>query len=163
MRAAILLAAAISALVLNGCAKPVEKVDRAAIENQIRVNETRWQEAYANHDGAALAANYAGDAAIANPGTALVTGSEAIKRATAGFAADPNLKIEFSADRIQVAESGDLAYSRGHYSMTATDPETKKPASGSGSYLTIYKKQADGSWKAVEDFITPGPPDPASN
>jgi len=26
-----------------------------------------------------------------------------------------------------------------------------------GSYLTVYRKAADGSWKAVEDFTTPGP------
>ena len=41
--------------------------------------------------------------------------------------------------------------------MTTADPETKKPVEGAGSYLTVYKKQPDGSWKAVEDFITPGP------
>jgi ketosteroid isomerase-like protein len=41
--------------------------------------------------------------------------------------------------------------------MTVTDKATTKPATGTGSYLTVYKKEADGSWKAVEDFITPGP------
>ena len=38
-----------------------------------------------------------------------------------------------------------------------TDPATKKPLESTGSYLTVWQKQADGSWKAVEDFITPGP------
>jgi ketosteroid isomerase-like protein len=41
--------------------------------------------------------------------------------------------------------------------MTMTDKATNKPAESRGSYLTVYKKQADSSWKAVEDFITPGP------
>jgi ketosteroid isomerase-like protein len=41
--------------------------------------------------------------------------------------------------------------------MTMTDPATRKPPAGSGSYLTVWKKQADGGWKAVEDFVTPGP------
>ena len=41
--------------------------------------------------------------------------------------------------------------------MTMTDKATGKPATSAGSYLTVYKRQADGSWKAVEDFITPGP------
>jgi hypothetical protein len=27
----------------------------------------------------------------------------------------------------------------------------------SGSYLTVYKKQADGGWKAVEDFAAADP------
>ena len=41
--------------------------------------------------------------------------------------------------------------------MTVTDPQSKKPVEGDGSYLTVYRKQSDGSWKAVEDFMTPGP------
>jgi ketosteroid isomerase-like protein len=69
----------------------------------------------------------------------------------------PDLKVQFASDRIQVAASGDLAYTRGHYTMTMTDPATRKPAASGGSYLTVWRKQADGGWKAVEDFVTPGP------
>ena len=34
---------------------------------------------------------------------------------------------------------------------------TKQPKTEVGSYLTVYRKAADGSWKAVEDFTSPGP------
>ena len=64
-----------------------------------------------------MASNYAEDAALANPGAALVTSRNLIRKETADFAADPNLKLEFAADRVGVAGSGDLAYSRGHYTM----------------------------------------------
>lgn len=155
---------ALGAMALTGCNKGVEgKVDTAAIEKQIRENEAKWMASYNTHNAQGLASNYAPDAALANPGTALVTGMDAIRKETAGFAADPNLKVEFAADRVGVAESGELAYSRGHYAMTSTDPETKKPVDGTGSYLTVYRKQADGSWKAIEDFITPGPAPAAAN
>jgi uncharacterized protein (TIGR02246 family) len=148
---------ALGAVVLSGCNKKAEAtVDTAAIEKQIRANEAKWMASYNAHDAAGLASNYANDAALANPGSALVTGMDAIRKETAGFAADPNLKIKFAADRIGVASSGELAYSRGHYTMTSTDPKTKKPVEGSGTYLTVYRTQADGSWKAVEDFVTPG-------
>ena len=153
---------ALGAMVLAGCSNAAEsKVDTAAVEKQIREKEARWMAAYNSHDAAALASNYAEDAALANPDTPLVTGLDAIRKETAGFAADPNLKIQFSSDRIGVAASGELAYSRGHYDMTYTDPETKKVADSSGHYLTVYRKQADGSWKAVEDFVTQGPKDEA--
>ena len=66
------------------------------------------------------------------------------------------MKVDFATDRVIVAKSGELASSRGHYTMTYTDPGTKKPKTESGSYLTVYRKAADGSWQAVEDFITPG-------
>jgi ketosteroid isomerase-like protein len=113
-------------------------------------------EAYAKKDAAALAAEYADDAAIANPGAALATDAAARKALLDGIAGDPALKVDFATDRVIVAKSGELASSRGHYTMTYTDPGTKKPKTESGSYLTVYRKAADGSWQAVEDFITPG-------
>jgi ketosteroid isomerase-like protein len=91
------------------------------------------------------------------PGDKLASNEVDRRKALQPLVDDPNLKISFASDRIEVAQSGDLAYSRGHYSMTVTDKATNKPATGTGSYLTVYKKEADGSWKAVEDFITPGP------
>lgn len=147
---------ACGSVTLAGCKPQAAKVDTAAVEKQLRANEARWNAAYASHDAEALAGAYADDAALANPGSALVTGRAAIRKETAAFASDPNLKVQFAADRIQVAASGDLAYTRGHYTLTMTDPETNKPANSAGSYLTVWQKQADGSWKAVEDFVTPG-------
>lgn len=153
----------LGAIGLAACSPAPTKIDTAAIAKQLKDQEAQWARDYAEHDGEGLAGHYADDAALANPDTPLVTGKDAIRKETAAFAADPNLKVEFASDRVQVAASGDLAYTRGHYSMTYTDPETKKPASGSGSYLTVWQKQADGSWKAVEDFVTPGPSAAAAN
>ncbi len=42
-------------------------------------------------------------------------------------------------------------YSVGTYSMTVSDRD-KKPVTDKGKYVTVYKKQADGSWKAVHDM-----------
>ena len=156
MRKSTILAAAALA-VLTACNQGAPTVDTAAIANQLRQAETRWNQAYAAHDAAALAGAYADDAALANPGSPLVTGIEAIRRETAAFAADPNLRVQFASDRIEVAASGDLAYTRGHYTLTMTDPATRAPATSTGNYLTVWRRQSDDSWKAVEDFITPGP------
>lgn len=114
-------------------------------------------DAYAKKDAAVLAGQYADDAALANPGTALATDATARKAILDGIAGDPALKVDFASDRIIVAASGELASSRGHYTMTYTDPGTKQPKTETGNYLTVYRKAADGSWQAVEDFITPGP------
>ncbi|HET9810245.1 MAG TPA: nuclear transport factor 2 family protein [Sphingomicrobium sp.] len=152
----LILFVALMPVAVGACRQQV-KPDRAAIEQQLRDNEARWNRAYANHDARALAGLYADDAALANPGAPLVTGKDAIARETAAFAADPGLSVEFGADRVQVARSGDLAYTRGHYTMTMTDPSTGQPATSNGNYLTVWQRQRDGRWKAVEDFITPGP------
>ena len=76
--------------------------------------------------------------------------------------ADPVLTLKFEASRVEVASSGDMAYTQGSYTMTMTDPSTKKPINDKGSYVTVYKKQADGSWKAVSDIASSAtPPSPA--
>ncbi|MBA3577729.1 MAG: SgcJ/EcaC family oxidoreductase [Sphingomonas sp.] len=154
----LIAATAFAALALAGCDATRTTADTSAIEEQIKANEARWNQAYKARDADALAAFYAEDGALATPGEPLARGSEAIRKATAGVASDPAFKLTFSPNRIQVAQSGDLAYSRGRYTMTATDPATKQPNTTGGHYLTVWQKQSDGSWKVVEDMVTPGPP-----
>jgi ketosteroid isomerase-like protein len=154
----LVLAAVLGTAACKPAADKTAKVDSAAEETSIRAKETGWMDAYNKRDAGALAGQYADDAAIANPGVALATDAASRRAFLDGVVSDPALKIDFASDRIIFASSGDLASSRGHYTMTYTDSETKKPKTEKGSYLTVYRKDADGSWKAVEDFITPGPP-----
>ncbi|MEO6113441.1 MAG: nuclear transport factor 2 family protein [Sphingomicrobium sp.] len=157
LRAGLLL----SVIALAGCDRAETgsaAVDTAAIEQQIKGIEAQWNKEYNARDIDALAGQYSADAAMANPGMALASDSASRREGIIQFVADPNLKIEFASDRVLVAKSGELASSRGHYSMQTTDPATKKPRTDSGSYLTVWQKQADGSWKAVEDFVVPGAP-----
>jgi uncharacterized protein (TIGR02246 family) len=156
----MILCALAASAALSACQQSATPVDAAKIEAQLRENEAKWNEAYAAKDAAAVANFYADDAALANPMSPLATGKDAIARDNKVFATDPNMSVKFASDRVRVAASGDLAYTRGHYTMTMTDPETKKPVTSKGNYLTVWQKQPDGSWKAFEDFITPGPIEP---
>jgi ketosteroid isomerase-like protein len=159
MRTASLLLVAV-ALSVAGCKQAAEpaKVDTAAEEAAIRAKETAWMQAYNLHDAKALAGQYEDDASLASNGTALMTDTVGRSLFLDTMAKDPALKVDFASDRIIVAASGELASSRGHYTMTYTDPATRQPKTEKGNYLTVYRKAADGSWKAIEDFTTPGPP-----
>lgn len=152
-----ILGALAATAALSGC-QQAPRVDTTQIEQQLRQNEERWNEAYAARDVAALTGMYAADAALAAPGANIVSGKEAIAKDMQAMASDPNFALGFESDRVGVAASGDLAYTRGHYTMTMTDPATKAPFTSKGNYLTVWRKQADGSWLAVEDFVTPGAP-----
>jgi ketosteroid isomerase-like protein len=79
-------------------------------------------------------------------------GKDSMRKGLQLMLADPNLKLEFNAQRVEVAKSGDLAFSQGTYQLTVTDGKTKKPITDKGNYVTGYRKQADGSWKAVSDI-----------
>ena len=153
--------AAVAALALAGCHhdgwKGHHHADAAKIAEDLKAQEAQWQKDYAAKNLDALAGQYADDAAIAGPGDPLATSGADRRKAIQGLTSDPNFALTFGSDRILVAKSGDLASSRGHYTLTLTDKATNKPVTSTGSYLTVFKHQDDGSWKAVEDFITPGP------
>ena len=118
--------------------------------------------AFAAKDATAFSANYATDAVMMTPGMAAMKGHDAIKSGVTGMFADPALKIDFSSDRVEVADSGDMAATRGSYTLNVTDSATNKPITDKGSYVTVFRKQTDGAWKAVLDIntseVAPAPP-----
>ena len=110
--------------------------------------------AFRAKDAAKVASYYDKDAMAAIPGRKM-DGMDAIKKGQAEDLADPTFKLDFKNDKTEVAASGDLGYTRGTFDVTFTDKATKQVKSQKGLYLTVYRKQADGSWKMVEDFATP--------
>jgi ketosteroid isomerase-like protein len=147
----------VAAVATSGCTPAAKAADPVKIEQTIKAQEAQWQDAYKAKNLEALAGQYTDDAAIAGPGDALASSDVDRRKALQGLTSDPNFALTFASDRVLVASSGDLASSRGHYTLQMTDKATNKPVMSTGSYLTVYRKQEDGSWKAVEDFITPGP------
>lgn len=58
--------------------------------------------------------------------------------------------LQWEPDFVEVAASGDLAYTYGRYVLQSKD-STGKISERTGVFHTIWKKQADGSWKYVWD------------
>lgn len=146
-------------LLLAGCntappAPSTPAVDIAAEKAKIQDLETAWSKDAAAKDLDKSVANYADDAILMTPGVPAAKGKDAIRAAWKDMLADPKGKLAFSTERVEVSASGDLASSKGSYTMTMTNPKTKKPVEDKGSYLTVYKKQADGNWKAIEDITS---------
>lgn len=125
-------------------------------------NEAQWNSDWAAKDADKLAAHYADDAVLMAPGMEPWKSRDAIKSGLNGMISDKALSLKFKASKVEVAKSGDFGYTQGDYEMTMTDPGTHKVVNDHGTYVTTYRKQADGSWKAVADIATssvpPGPP-----
>ena len=103
-------------------------------------------------DSAKLASYYAPDAVLATPGRQAVRGGEEVSKAIRNDMADPNFKLSVSDGKTDVAASGDLAYRRVSLKVTYTNPQTKQAENAAATNLTVFRKQADGSWKIAEDF-----------
>lgn len=56
-----------------------------------------------------------------------------------------------------VSRSGEMGYTVGTWVSRSTDPQGK-PLESHGKYVTIWRKQADGSWKVVLDIGNSSPP-----
>jgi uncharacterized protein (TIGR02246 family) len=142
-------------MVLAGCSTappPAATVDLAAEEAKIREAEATQMKNWNAKDVEKILTFYADDATLMTPGMPAMKNQDARRSMLKTLTADPNLKLEFSPQRVEVAKSGDVAFSQGTYTMVVTDPKTKKPVTDKGSYVTGYKKQADGSWKAISDI-----------
>jgi uncharacterized protein (TIGR02246 family) len=143
-------------LLLAGCnsAPPpaAPAVDVAAEQSKIRDIESAWVQEAAAKDVEKAAGHYTDDAVLMISGGPAAKGKNSIRGAWKALLEDPNVKLSFSADRVELSASGDMATTKGSYTLTVTNPKTKKPIEDKGSYLTVYKKQADGSWKVIEDM-----------
>jgi|SRR4051812_26814556 ketosteroid isomerase-like protein len=69
---------------------------------------------------------------------------------------DPADQLTWEPVKIDVAASGDLGYSLGTWQLKGKDPSGNE-VTQTGKYITIWKKQKDGSWKVVADTGTVDP------
>lgn len=153
-----LIGAASVGLTLGGCNKPgsAGAANPDSIRQAVKADEAKWNKDLKAKDTEALAGHYADDAFLVVPG-ATADGTTAIRQIFATASTDPAFAVEFASDKVDVSSAGDLAYARGKFTEKYTDKKTSKVMSGSGSYLAIYKKQDDGSWKVIEDVVAVDP------
>lgn len=141
-------------MLLGGCSDtPTPAPDTSAADQKaIKDGEIAWMADYASKDPDKLVAHYADDATLLMPDEPLMSGKDAIRSGIQPMLADKNFALTFTTSTVGVSKGGDLAYTQGTYSMTMTNPKTKRPVTEKGKYVTVYKKEADGSWKAIEDI-----------
>jgi ketosteroid isomerase-like protein len=135
---------------------------READAKTIKDVESAWVKTAAGKDVDAFVAYYTDDASVLMPNAPIFTGKPAIKEALKPLLADPNFSLSFIPSKTEVSKSGDLAFTQGPYKMSFSDMRGNK-FEDEGKYLTVWRKLADGTWKAVEDtFMTdlPLPPPP---
>jgi uncharacterized protein (TIGR02246 family) len=145
---------------LAGCATAPPDTHDADIQ-ALRDTEAAWVKDAATKDVDKFVAHYTDDASVLLPNAPIITGKDAIRNALKPIMADPNFVLQFSSTKQDVGKGGDLGYTVGSYTMTLTNPKDNKPITDKGKYITIFRKQTDGSWKAVSDMLNSDMPAPA--
>ncbi|HXO05161.1 MAG TPA: SgcJ/EcaC family oxidoreductase [Candidatus Sulfotelmatobacter sp.] len=128
---------------------------RAADEAAIRAASTAWSQAAQAKDLDKAVSFYADDAIEFVDKGPLAKGKENIRESWKKLLALPGPGLSFAPTAIAIAKSGDMAYEYGLYDIITTD-KNGKTNDEKGKYVTVWKKQADGSWKVAIDIDNPG-------
>ena len=124
---------------------------READASEMRDAEAEWVKAWAARDIDRVVNHYADDAFVELAGVPIMRGKKEIRDGLKQGLSDPAFSLSFAPVQIEVSKSGDLAYARGTYTVTKTERSTVV-TNGRGKYIVVYRKQADGRWKAIHDI-----------
>src|SRR5216117_2953682 len=134
---------------------------RDADARAIRRSEAEWARAWAAKNVEQVVNHYADDALVELADMPIVSGKDAIRAGVKQAFADRNFALSFAPAQVEVSRSGDLAYTRGAYTVT-TDAATSRPATAKGKYIVVYRKEQDGRWVAIHDINNRDAPPPSA-
>ena len=92
------------------------------------------------------------DADLLAPHQPIAEGGEAAGAVFQGMFGLPGFGLTWQPTKAEVASSGDMGYTIGTYELKFDGPDGT-PVVDNGKYMTVWKKQADGSWKVAVDMF----------
>jgi len=108
-----------------------------------------WSVAAATRDAKRVASFYAADAIAFPPNEPMAIGRAAAEKVWASYFADPTFSLSWKTTHAEV--TGDLGYTAGTYEESFKGPDGTI-VKGKGKYLCVWRKQSDGTWKAIRDM-----------
>ena len=123
------------------------------VADELRAAEDEWQALWLAKDAQALAALYAEDGMRLPPDATRTVGREAIEAMFEDeFAAGlENLQLEAT----DIGHDGNLGWIVGN--STIEFPMGDSMGTGTGNYVVVYRKEADGVWRIVVDTWNDAP------
>jgi uncharacterized protein (TIGR02246 family) len=122
----------------------------SADESALRKLDDEWSKAVGAKDVEKTMSYYADDALMMPPNIPTLTGKQSIRTLWKSLLEAPGFAGGWKATKVEL--SGNLSYVTGTYEITETD-DNGKPMTDKGTYLKVWKKQSDGSWKCVADMF----------
>jgi ketosteroid isomerase-like protein len=146
---------ALSAFIfLTGCAE--HKTDTKAEGEKLMQISRDWSKSAATDSVEKTLSYWADDAVVMSPGEAPLKGKTAIREMVEGSSKIPGFKISWEPLSVSVSQSGDMAYMIEQNQITMND-SSGHPVTGYNKAVTVWKKEADGTWKNVVDMWNAAP------
>ena len=82
----------------------------------------------------------------------MASDKQSIRKTWTDMFATPGFSLSWQTTKAEVARSSDIAYSVGTYRMGLDDPKGN-PVTDRGKYVTVWRKQPNGNWKAIVDIF----------
>jgi len=131
-----------------------EAASNATLVQQVREAEIAFAKAMADRDHDAFATHVSEEAVFFDDRSVL-RGRAAVAAGWAGFFEGPNAPFSWAPERVEVLDSGTLALSTG----PVFDPKGNRV----GTFISTWRRDADGVWRVVFDKGCPpcgAPPQP---
>jgi len=133
---------AVTAACAAGC-RPSVNVEQE--RSRLLALDREWSQS--SKDTEKFLSYFAPDASAYPQGMPKATGTVAIRDAFSQMSSMPGFSVSWTPTKADVSTGGDLGYTAGTYEMSMAG------ASEKGKYVTTWKKQPSGEWKAVEDIF----------
>ena len=118
--------------------------------SELRELIRRYDRALNEGNAEAIAGLFADDAVMMPPNEPVITGRAAILTRHASLFDTVSLRHSLQSDERVVADP--WAFDRGTYDMAVIPFREGQSWQEKGNYVTIFKKQADGTWKIQSDI-----------
>lgn len=154
MRTALLVGAiSLIGATMTGC---LSHDQRATTISALQADTAKWQDDIKRRDGAAYAARYAPAGTLYDAGQPPVPGQVAMK-AMMESAFKGDFAITLSPETFDASDDGSMGYVQGRFAQSYSETPGGKRVTERGYYLTVYRRQAGGTLKVVEDIGSPSP------
>jgi len=134
---------------LSGCAK---KADVEAERAALRQADADWAKTVAEKNAGAFTGYFTADGVVMPPNLPAVNGTDAIRTWVSTNMSLPGFAVTLEATSAEVAASGDIGYTLGNFTYQMSMPDGSQ-LTDRGKYATIWKKQADATWKVAVDIF----------
>ena len=116
----------------------------------------QWSQVAQSRNADSILSYWTDDAVMISAGEASLKGKDGIRQMVEGSLKDSAFQISWEPESAEVSKSGDMGYLLETTKMNMTD-SSGKPFTQNFKAVTIWKKQADGSWKCAVDVLSPLP------